>query len=1486
MILRLTVHDPVTGDADTVEVIAEPESSVGSLIAELPLGSPGSRWFVGAEPLNPDATVAGSPLLPGAVLTLGRPGPSPRCLPPGAVGAVRVLDGTDAGQVRWLPPGEYLIARDPSAAVCLRDRDVSRRHARIEVGADGRAGLRDSGSVNGTLLGRRPVSGEPVPWQPGVPAEIGGDLLEWVPSGPPPPPPVRSRDARLDFDRAFAATPEATAVRIRLPDAVPDAVPDGSGGRVAAMVTAAVPLLLGAVLAAVMKQPTLLLMGLYGPLSWGVTAWTERRAGKARQARHRRDRAGTQRAIAAAVAAEERARRAGAPDLHDLTLAALGRGVGVWPRNADSPDGLLLRVGTGTRDAAIDLVGTPWEGMVTPRVRGVPVTLDLRAAGVLGVVGPPRAAAGLARWLLLQLATLRSPEDLRIVVITSGSDTSGSDNGLTWASWLPHCDGGADEAGVPSWFGNTDPTRRARVMELRDLVTRRLTASGDGERAGCAEEVVVLLDGALALRHLPGMKVVLREGPGVGVHTIAVDRTGMNEARAECAVDEDGTVRLRRSRTDLPVIAQAATVGVGHALQVARALAPLRDRLALSAAGTALPCAVRFLDLLGIDQPGAADVRERWNRRPGPCTEVVLGADAAGKVTVDLAAQGPHTMLAGATGAGKSALLQTLVTALLLANRPDELNLVLVDFKGGGAFLPFAGCPQVVSLIRSTGETAADLFDATAAARMLASVRAEVRRREALLARFGGEIDEYWRAGAGAGWRPLPRLVLVFDEFARVLETSPDFLQELVNVAAKGRSLGMHLVLATQSLQGKLSPELKNAIDLRITLRQNEPADSIEVLGVPDAAGIPGRLRGRGMILCTKEETRTPALFQAGYLGDAPPTGQAVPVRVRRLRPQELGEPRPEHRGGPSGQRTDQDLVIEAIERACAQLGLPAPWRPLLPPLPATLPLTELPARVTAPISPTAVPFGLLDDPNAQAQLAALLDLACTDRILAAGGPQSGRTTLAMALLAGLITRWRPDQVHVYVVEREPGGLAAFAAAPHCGGVVTPAEPDRIRRLVTWLAAETQRRAGARFAPGRGPDPWIVLVIDGWEHFENRGDPAFPQTSLPVTLREVIAAGPPLGVHVVPLGGQDLLNGTLPALFSRRVLLPFPVQELRRAHLPSGATSPPLLPGRAVDAATGLHLQVACPDVPAALASATGAGSGVGPGTGSADVMDDVGGGARARVRTGDPVRFPSLPVQLPLSRLPVAGSESSRTWIPLGVGGPAATPTGIDLFDAGPHLLLVSGAAGTGRTSTAATVVRGLRAAGVGVLLIVPPHSPLPDLLRDTGITDGGAGDTGITDGGAGDGGAGDRGVRVVRGTTVTDRELRQTAEAFGDARFAVIVDDCEQVTVVPTQKGWEEEPTLLAEIADPGSLGRRGLVLCGDALPILSGQRRCLARVVGEAMTSGTRLLLCPLVPAVAREHGLVLEPDQFFPGPAGRGYLVAGRATTLIQVADPTA
>jgi S-DNA-T family DNA segregation ATPase FtsK/SpoIIIE len=1479
VLLRLTLRDAATWSVRTVEVEGEPETTVASLVAALPLASSDRPCFVGDQLLDPTATLAQSPVLPGVTLNVGGPGPDPRRAPAGAVGVVRLLAGPQAPATFWLSPGEHQLARSADASVPLNDPEVSRCHAGLVVSGDGSATVADLGSTYGTWLDGAAVTG-PVPLPAGRMLTLGQARLDWVPLPPRPLHTRRSQDARLDFDRAFSPTPALVPTRVELPEPVPE--PGSAGGRAALITSALTPLLLGVVGAALTRQPAMLGMALLAPASALTIRHLERRSHKARVAAAERNREATRRRLSELVAAQERQARAAAFDPLTITLAATGWSTGLWPRNAVGSDGLVLRLGTGDAPAAVELSGTAWPGLEAPLLRDVPVTVDLRAAGVLALVGPESVISGSVRWLLAQLATLRSPDDLRLVIITASDEPE-----LAWAQWLPHLDAGA-LGDLPCALGNTPLTRAARVAELRDLISARqaqlatggfgasrglgagLGSGAPGAGAGFADEVVVVLDGALGLRHLPGMKALLRDGPGVGVYVIAADRAGLHEAGAECMVgteedgvgieedgagnEEDGAggppALLTRSRTDQPVPVRLDRLDRAEAERIARCLAPMRDRLTLAGADAAVPYPVRFLDVLGLDVPTVDDVAGLWQEQPGPTTRVVLGADGSGPVVVDLADQGPHTMLGGATGAGKSILLQTLVTSLLLANRPDELNLILVDFKGGSAFLPFAACPHVVALIRSTGETPADVFDEAAAQRVLASVRAEVRRRESMLARFGGELEEYWRARrSDPALGPLPRLVMVFDEFARVLDTSPDFLTELVNVAAKGRSLGMHLVLATQSLQGKLSPELKNTIDLRITLRQNEVADSVEVLGVADAAAIPGRLRGRGLILCTKDETRTPRVFQSGYLGNPPPAGGTPPARVRVVEWPALGLPRPADPPAPSGADTDQELTIRAIEQVCAKSGLRAPFTPLRPPLPAALPLAELDRWASAPAPASAVPFGLRDAPDAQAQPPAVLDLAGTDRLLVAGGPQSGRTTLARVLLAGLGTRFRPDEVHVYVLEHRPSGLAGLAGAqrlPHCGAVIAGNQPDRIRRLVTWLDAEVTRRAATGSAR-----PWVVVLVDGWELFENRADPNFQETSLLTLIRGVITAGPPVGVHVVPFGGLDLLNGKLPGLFTQRVLLPFPDEQTRRAHLGSRGVVPPQLPGRAVDAGSGLHLQVCDP----------GPGEILGPGVGNPVLRPRTFPPLPVRLRVAD-LPVADLPVaDLPVADLPVADlPDRCPAWVPLGVGGPDVVPVGIDLFDAGPHLLLVSGTAGTGRSTAAATIVRGLRAAGTGVLAVAPPRSPLPGMLPA------------------------DDGIRVVTGTTVQDGELREAVAPFGGGRYAVVLDDCEQLNVVAVQENWEDKPTLLADIAAPGSLGRAALVLCGDAQPILSGQRRSLSRVVGEIMTAGARLLLCPTVPVSARELGFRLEPDQFFPAPPGRGHLAVGREVSLIQVAEP--
>ncbi|MBO0819843.1 MAG: hypothetical protein J2P26_03220, partial [Nocardiopsaceae bacterium] len=538
-------------------------------------------------------------------------------------------------------------------------------------------------------------------------------------------------------------------------------------------------------------------------------------------------------------------------------------------------------------------------------------------------------------------------------------------------------------------------------------------------------------------------------------------------------------------------------------------------------------------------------------------------------------------------------------------------------------------------------------------------------------------------------------------------------------------------------------------------------------------------------------------------------------------------------------------LTVSAIEGASERLGLPQSFRALLPGLPARVPLERLPEFQTAVPPQTAVPFGLTDEPDLQAQPAAYLDLASADHLMVGGGPQSGRTTFARALITSLVTRFRPDKVHLYVVEHQPAGLADYSGLPHCGGVFSPAEPDRIRRLVGWLEAETQRRQAARFDPGEKDDPVIVLIVDGWEQFESRGDPNLADVTLGPRLRAVIETGAPVGVHVVPMGGQDMLTGKVAALANRRLLLSFPNEDTRRLHLRSGVASPPVMPGRAVDAGTGRHVQICDPDEAAAHLAARLAAE-----------RDTA---APARL----PRDFPSLPTRVRVEELKLPEPVPSPSWIPLGIGGEGVAgadlvTVGVDMFDVGPHLMFVGGPSGSGRTTAVATLAKLLSWNGIDVLAVAPPQSPLKGMLAD------------------------EEDIKVVSGMTVEDSALRDAAESFGEGRYAVLLDDAERVTIRPTQGRFSEEPTLLDEISQPSSFGHRALVIAADPNPILSGQRRSLAKVTSEIMLTGNRVLLTPAKRPDARQLNVTLEPDQYFTRPPGRCYLANVGTPTLLQLA----
>lgn len=830
MTFRFTVEDAFSGRRMDAEAEGSATVTVGQVLDLLPVPLAGRPCFVGHERVDPGMPLSRSPLSAGVVLTVGAPGPRVRGIPvPGAVGVVRTLWGPDAGRVTWLPPGCWTVGRAPSRVVVVHGPGVSRSHAELLVGPSGVAAVVDR-SRNGIRLGDEPVRGTaPVP--DGGVLDLGGAGLQWVRAPASGVPVVGGVDGTLAFDRAFARVPVVSETVVDLPEP-PE--PTTRGAFAAQLGSLAVVTACGVLGAVLYRQPAMAVMSVAGPLAMVLVQVLGLRGRRRSRAEYGQRQLVCLRRISEAVAQEERDRRTAVPDLLDVLLTGLGLAPGLWHRDGEDPGALVLGVGTVDALAAVRLVGRRWPGLADPVLRGVPLTVDLREAGVIAVTGPPAEVRPLVRWLLLQVGVLCGPEQVQVVLLTRGRGAH-----LAWARWLPQVRG--DGATGP---GASDEAEV--VAGLAALVRQRLATGGDaapsvaenepspGRRPRGEPDVVVVLDGGLALRTLPGMELVLRRGPSVGIHSVFIDRAGSLECTVRCEVS-GGQVTLIRRDGAVPVSGRVGGVDESTAERVARAVAPMRDRLGQALGPDALPTSVRLLDLVGTDVLTADGVLARWRSDPGPTTAIPLGAGPRGEVQLDLAVDGPHLMVGGAPGSGKSALLRTFVAALLLANRPDELQFVLVDFKGGSAFAPFEQCPQVAALIRSTGY-GPYAFDAAAAERVLSSLRAESRRRQRLLERHE-DIEHYWAVRAhDPCLPPLPRLVVVLDEFGEIREAHEGFLTALASLGRVGRALGMHLVLATQTFAGALPEELRANIDLRISLRQNEVSESREILGVPAAA--------------------------------------------------------------------------------------------------------------------------------------------------------------------------------------------------------------------------------------------------------------------------------------------------------------------------------------------------------------------------------------------------------------------------------------------------------------------------------------------------------------------------------------------------------------------------------------------------------------------------------------------------------------------------
>ncbi|MDF6043967.1 type VII secretion protein EccCa [Streptomyces sp. JH14] len=1000
----------------------------------------------------------------------------------------------------------------------------------------------------------------------------------------------------------------------------------------------------------------------------------------------------------------------------------------LWERRRFDGDFLRVRVGTGEMPVRDLKVAQQGSSVLSPPDRfmlneasalmarfhtgtELPLTVPLDRVGNVSVIGPREDCLRVARALLVQTAATHAPDDVAMALAVPGDRLADWE----WAKWMPHLLD-TEQLDGPVAARRIAPSAPQLARQIGAELRRRASYAAEVRRGLSGKDALSMTSRLLVVADGHGEDAVDLPCPddAVGLREMSVTMLHLLEHRVQepghvgVRITVDGNeVLIEDLREKEPISAHGTVdeITIPFAEGLARMLAPLR-LAAESLVDAPLSGPVDFADLLGIDDVAQLDLERLWAPRgERSFLRVPIGvSDAREPVLLDLKesselGMGPHGLCVGATGSGKSELLRTLVLALVATHPPEDLALVLVDYKGGATFAPFAELPHVAGVITNL-ENQAGLVE-----RVHASLAGEVKRRQQVLKDAGNvaDIGDYaaLRAEKRPDLDPLPHLFVVIDEFGELLTAKPDFIDLFLSIGRIGRSIGVHLLLSSQRIEGGKLKGLDTYLSYRLGLRTFSADESRTVLDTTDAFHLPP-LPGFGYL---KVDTSHYERFKASYVSgayrgpvqraeeaDSGPLALEYEAFNTLAKKEGSGEQEPTARRRETGP-TEMGVIVGQLEKAAGPVR-----RIWLPPLPAAVALDKVAGpldvgprgmQLAKRSSALRVPLGLLDDPTKQWQGEWYLDLTVAGGHAAViGGPQSGKTTLLRTLALSLALTHTPQEVGVYGLDLVGGGLQALSDLPHVGGVAGRADRERAGRTVEEVRSalatreelfrehniDSVEQLRTLHAAGRLPQlasAEIVLIIDGFgalrDDFEELDD----------AVVDILKRGGGYGIHVVAgmLRWNDVRIATQ-SNFGTRVELRLNDPSESSIDRKLAQTLSPDEPGRVLTDGK-LFAQVALPR------------------TDGLPDTSDLGAVLERTARTvratwsgevAQPVRV--LPHILEPHLLPGPVAEPQR--VPIGLDQTALAPVLLDLFHHDQHLLIM-GDSECGKTNLLKTIAGGL---------------------------------------------------------------------------------------------------------------------------------------------------------------------------------------------------
>lgn len=751
---------------------------------------------------------------------------------------------------------------------------------------------------------------------------------------------------------------------------------------------------------------------------------------------------------------------------------------------------------------------------------------SLSSGGSLAVVGETDRGRGLARALILDVASSHSPNEVKIWLLTDAEDHTAQPawNGMRW---LPHV--ALDNSSTAMY--STAADRDAALAQLRSVVASRAEDSTRARQHSFSPTYVFVADCARQIDS-EQLAYLLEKGPPVGVLGVVMSTSAPHQGtRAEIKLGEFADEADFISDTQ-PRVAGIRSCSMEPDVfeEACRSLAPLETADKRQATQHRSEV-IRLADLLDMatedDSAGIDQILSNWAE--GGKSRVRVGGFGERVIDLDIVHDGPHGLVGGATRSGKTEFLKSLFTASAVANHPDDLSIVIIDFKGGVDHELSARLPHVVDL--STNQNV-DLF-----VRNVQLIEAEMQRRQRMFRDAGApNLDAYHAARAkDASLHAVPRLLIVVDEFSEMLrsETGRENLASLESVTRIGGGLGVHLLLVTQNFENQLPAQIAANAGLRVCFRVQEQAHSKAVLGSAEAASIRPEHIGRAYL---RIKGGSAVEFQAARVAGPRPGKEAetVPVVLRLAPFESLPEaPPPQQIVDVPAEDTDMHAMIEAVRAAAARSGWQKPAIPWPKELPRNL-------GVSATAADMAWPLGLVDVPDEQTQRPfGLAEYGPHALFVGGAGARLGEILRAVVVSGAM--RRGPTELHFYVIDNL-GGLASLASLPHVGGVAERNETLGLR-ILRHVAREVAKRKSRMSELGmanigelqsveaeQAAD--VVLLVHGAGQLIGHGD-AMPSPML-TPLTSLLADAVGTGVRVLLSGAPNLAAHRLAAAVDRR----------------------------------------------------------------------------------------------------------------------------------------------------------------------------------------------------------------------------------------------------------------------------------------------------------------------------------------------------------------